>query len=71
MIKTQSMMSRIPLCVAFTGNRYFQGAQLCQTHFCLPSERCLNKDFGVYSKRKEFAPTGSKFFPFIVNPFSE
>ena len=26
---------------------------------------------GVYSKRKEFAPHGSKFFPFRVDPFSE
>ena len=26
---------------------------------------------GVYSKRKEFAPLGSKFFPFRVDPFSE
>ena len=26
---------------------------------------------GVYSKRKEFAPLGSKFFPFWVDPFSE
>ena len=26
---------------------------------------------GVYSKRKEFALTGSKFFPFKVYPFSE
>ena len=25
---------------------------------------------GVYSKRKEFAPNGSKFFPFRVDPFS-
>ena len=25
----------------------------------------------VYSKRKEFAPNGSKFFPFRVGPFSE
>ena len=25
----------------------------------------------VYSKRKEFAPWGSKFFPFIVDPFLE
>ena len=25
----------------------------------------------VYSKRKEFAPNGSKFFPFKVDPFSE
>ena len=26
---------------------------------------------GVYSKRKEFAPCGSKFFPFRVDPISE
>ena len=26
---------------------------------------------GVYSKRKEFAPNGSKFFPFGGDPFSE
>ena len=26
---------------------------------------------GVYSKRKEFAPRGSKFFPFRVDPFLE
>ena len=25
----------------------------------------------VYSKRKEIAPCGSKFFPFRVDPFSE
>ena len=25
----------------------------------------------IYSKRKEFAPTGSKFFPVRVNPFSK
>ena len=25
----------------------------------------------VFSKRKEFAPRGSKFFPFRVDPFSE
>ena len=24
---------------------------------------------GAYYKRKEFAPMGSKFFPFIVGPF--
>ena len=33
--------------------------------FCLPSEN------GVYSKRKEFAPMGSKFFHFKVDPFLE
>ena len=43
----------------------------------LSGERTLVKDFfdnllkGVYSKRKEFAPKGSKFFPFRVDPFSE
>ena len=26
---------------------------------------------GVYSIRKEFAPKGSKFFPYRVDPFSE
>ena len=26
---------------------------------------------GIYSKRKEFAPKWSKFFPFRVDPFSE
>ena len=40
----------------------FQGRQL--SHFA-----SLLK--GVYSKRKEFAPLGSKFFPFRVDPFSE
>ena len=33
--------------------------------FCLPSGK------GIYSKRKEFAPRGSKFFHFRVEPFSE
>ena len=33
--------------------------------FCHPSEK------RVYSKRKEFAPWGSKFFPFRVDPFLE
>ena len=34
---------------------------------------CTPKPFwkGVFSKRKEFAPRGSKFFPFRVDPFSE
>ena len=26
---------------------------------------------GVFSKRKEFAPAGSKFFPFREDPFSK
>ena len=29
------------------------------------------KEKGTYSKRKEFAPNGSKFFPLRVDPFSE
>ena len=34
--------------------------------YCMPTPKK-----GVYSKKKEFAPTGSKFFPFRVDPFSE
>ena len=30
--------------------------------FCIPSEK------RVYIERKDFAPIGSKFFPFNVNP---
>ena len=26
---------------------------------------------GIFTKRKEFAPRGSKFFPFRADPFSE
>ena len=44
--------------------------------FWIPSEKGSSlkgkicwKD--VYSKRKEFAPTGSKFFPFRADPFSD
>ena len=38
---------------------------------CLLS--CAPKPFwkGIYSKGKEFAPVGCKFFPFRVDPFSE
>ena len=31
---------------------------------CLPSEK-------EYSEKKEFAPIGSKFFPFRVDPFEK
>ena len=41
-----------------------QGRQLCQSDL-------LSFLKGVFSKRKEFAPLGSKFFPFRVDPFSE
>ena len=39
--------------------------QLCQFVVCFPFWK------EVYSKRKEFAPHGSKFFPFTIDPFSE
>ena len=43
---------------------HFQGWQLCRNCF-------LSLLKSIYSKRKEFASTGSKFFPFRVDPFSE
>ena len=47
------------------GNGYiFRGRHLCQNCFA----SFLKK---VHSKRKEFAPSGSKFFRFRVDPFSE
>ena len=39
--------------------------------FCLITCTQAPSEKGVYSKRKEFAPKGSKFFPFRVDPFSE
>ena len=41
-----------------------QGRQFCQNYFASLFE-------GVYSKRKEFASTRSKFLSFRVDPFSE
>ena len=41
----------------------FHRKQLRQNCFCLPSEN------EVYSKRKKFAPSGSKFFPIRVELF--
>ena len=38
---------------------------------CLLSCRQIPSKKGVLSKRKEFAPMGSKFFPFRVDPFLE
>ena len=35
--------------------------------YCMPSPFWK----GVYSLRKEFAPSGSKFFPYRVDPFTE
>ena len=40
-----------------------QGRQVGQNWYCLTSEK------GVYSKRKAFAPRGSKCFPLRVDPF--
>ena len=41
-----------------------EGGQLCQNH----SVSLLK---GIYFKREEFAPHGSKFFSFKVDPFLE
>ena len=37
----------------------------------LNGRKMLPERLGVYYKRKEFAPCGSKFFPFTEDPFSE
>ena len=37
--------------------------------FCLLSCHQIPSYKGIYSKRKEFAPQWSKFFPFRVDPF--
>ena len=44
---------------------YLQAKQLLWLPVCFPVQEV------VYSKRKEFAPKRSKFFPFRVHPFSE
>ena len=41
-----------------------RGGQLVEGWFCVPSEK------GSALKRKEFAPNGSKFFPFRVDLFN-
>ena len=54
-----------PIVSKLKGKQYTFGLrQLCQRCFT-----CSLKRF--YPKRKEFAPLGSKFFPFRVEPFSE
>ena len=46
-----------------------QGRKLCNFLFqFLRTDSLLKR---VYSKRKEFAPFGSKFFPFRVDPFKK
>ena len=42
---------------------------LCVFLFCFPTYKHLLKK-RAYSKSKDFAPEGSKFFPFRVGPFS-
>ena len=44
---------------------YFKGKITLYKLFCFPSEKWFTL------KSKEFAPIGSKFFPFRVDPFSE
>ena len=71
----QTTASRTPLapgnnlqdifCVTFKGTSYIlRGGNYIKVVFA-----SLLK--GVYSKRKEFAPPGSKFFSFRIDPFSE
>ena len=47
----------------------YLGDNLCDFVFSFLHMKPLLKR--VYSKRKEFAPKGSKFFPFRVDLFSE
>ena len=62
---------------------FYSGREVFGTDTCillrridtLSGEATLSKFFSsllksVYTKRKEFAPFGSKFFPFRVDPFS-
>ena len=58
-------------CVHVTLFRHFFKKE---TRYGLPGlVSCTSISFwkGVYSKRKEFAPMGSKFSPFRIDPFSE
>ena len=48
---------------------FYKGDKLRNFMFAFLLIKTLLK--GVHSKRKEFAPRGSKFFPFRVDPFSE
>ena len=44
---------------------------ICDFLFAFLYVQQSSSEKGVYSKRKEFAPFGSKFFPLRVDPFSE
>ena len=49
------------------------GFRQARQHLCLCLRSCNPSYFwkkGVYSKRKEFAPRGSKFFPLRIDPLS-
>ena len=48
-------------------HRFSPWRQILWLSFCFSAHRRLWKR--VYSKRKEFAPTGSKFFSFRIDPF--
>ena len=50
-------------------NFFFKGDNFCDFLLAFLHTKTLLKR--VYPKRKEFGPTGSKFFPFSVDSFSE
>ena len=48
---------------------FYKGDKFCDCLFGFRHSKSLPDR--VYSKRKEFAPHGSKFFPFKVDPFQK
>ena len=48
---------------------FHKGLNICNFLFAFLRSNSLLK--GVYSIRKEFAPSGSKFFPYSVDPYLE
>ena len=64
--KNRNLSKGISNCLLFKGNGYtFSGKVTYEWIVCISFWK------GAYSKRKEFAPKGSKFFPFRVDPFLE
>ena len=58
--------------LSFKGERiHSQGKQLSKFWLLSSEKRLTLKEKETYSKRKEFAPCGSKFFSFRVGLFSE
>ena len=49
---------------------YYKGDNFRGFLFAFSAHQALSEK-RVYTKKKEFASLGSKFFPFIVDPFSE